>query len=79
MKIEVTEKGVYDAKGKMIEVGTELTIKGDEVPAWLVNKGRVVAEKSAKGAKGGEMIVNPAGNDTVAGSGNDTVTGGAAA
>jgi hypothetical protein len=48
MRIEITESGVYDAKGVEIEVGTEITTKGDEVPAWLVNKGRVIAEKPAK-------------------------------
>lgn len=57
MKIEITQAGVYDEKGKEIEVGTELTIKGDEVPAWLVNKGRVIAEKPAKA----EAVTNKAG------------------
>jgi len=48
MRIEITESGVYDAKGVEIEVGTEITTKGGEVPAWLVNKGRVIAERPAK-------------------------------
>ncbi|KPF74559.1 hypothetical protein IP68_12400 [Blastomonas sp. AAP25] len=50
MKIEITQKGVYDAKGQEIEVGTEMDIKGDTVPAWLVNKGRVLAEAKGKAA-----------------------------
>lgn len=55
MKIEITEQGVYDADGNEIEVGTELTVKGDEVPAWLVNKGRVIGEP-----KGKTLVTNPA-------------------
>lgn len=58
MKIEITEKGVYDAKGELIEVGTELTVRGDEVPAWLVNKCRVIGE-----AKGKTPVTNPAKDD----------------
>lgn len=56
MKIEITEKGVYDTKGHPIPVGTEITVKGDTVPAWLVNKGRVIAEKPAKAT----AVTNPA-------------------
>jgi hypothetical protein len=56
VRIEITEKGVYDAKGKAIPVGTELTVKGDSVPAWLVSKGRIVVEKTAKSAP----VTNPA-------------------
>lgn len=48
MRIEITRTGVYDEKGNEIEVGTAVTVDGDSVPAWLVNKGRVVAEKPAK-------------------------------
>lgn len=58
MKIEITEQGVYDADGNEIEVGTELTVKGDEFPAWLVNKGRVIGE-----AKGKTPVTNPAKDD----------------
>jgi hypothetical protein len=49
MKIEITECGVYDQEGKELEVGTELTIDGDEIPAWLVSKAVIVKEKPAKG------------------------------
>jgi len=38
MKLKVTQKGVFDAKGEEIEVGKTLTVDGDQVPAWLVNK-----------------------------------------
>lgn len=55
MKIEITEPGVYDAKGNEIEVGTQIDVKGDDVPAWLVNKGRIVAE-----TKGKTPVTNPA-------------------
>ena len=56
VKIEITKPGVYDEKGNEIQIGTELTVKGDSVPAWLVNKGRVIAEKPAKAA----AVTNPA-------------------
>ena len=56
MKIEITHAGVYDKDGKEIEIGTEITVKGDAVPAWLVNKGKVLAEKPAKA----EAVTNPA-------------------
>ncbi len=38
MKYEVTRRGVYDAKGEMIEIGTEIDVKGDTVPGYLVGK-----------------------------------------
>lgn len=57
MKFEITRKGVHDAKGEPIEPGTEITIKGDAVPGWLVNKGRVV--KPAPTGK--KAMTNPAG------------------
>lgn len=56
MRIEITRPGVYDEKGNEIEVGTAVTVKGDSVPAWLVNKGRVVADKPTKAT----AITNPA-------------------
>lgn len=55
MKIEITHKGVYDKDGKAIEVGTEIDVTGDTVPSWLLNKGRVIAEKKGKTA-----VTNPA-------------------
>lgn len=48
MNIEVTKKGVHDQDGKPIEIGTTISVQGDAIPAWLVNKGRVVAEKPKK-------------------------------
>lgn len=55
MKIEVTRKGVYDQNGNPVPVGTEITVKGDEIPASLVNKGRVIASKPAKAV----AVTNP--------------------
>jgi hypothetical protein len=51
MKVKITEKGVYDNEGKPLDVGTEITVEqeGDDVPAWLLNKAEVIAEKPAKG------------------------------
>ena len=64
MKIEITEAGVFDSDTKEITVGTVINIKGDNLPAWLVGKARVVAASPAKGAV---LTVNPASDDTVAG------------
>ena len=55
MKIQITSRGVYDDDGKEIEVGTEITVPGDNVPAWLVNKGRIVAAPTKKA----EPVTNP--------------------
>lgn len=55
MKVEITEKGVYDAKGKPIAVGTEITVKGDILPGFLIGKCRVIGEKAAKA----QAITNP--------------------
>lgn len=55
MKIEITEKGVYDKDGKRVPVGTEIAVKGDEVPASLLNKGRVISQ-----GKGKTAVTNPA-------------------
>jgi hypothetical protein len=56
MKVDITEKGVYSQDGTRVPVGTEINVKGDEVPAWLVNKGRVIVEKTAKAV----AVTNPA-------------------
>lgn len=55
MKIEITQKGTFDAKGKPIEVGTELTVKGKDVPAQYLNKCRVL--KPVKPSKA--AVTNP--------------------
>lgn len=57
MKIEIVEAGVFDGDGKEIAVGTVISIKGDDLPAWLVGKAHVVAASPAKGAA---LTVNPA-------------------
>ncbi|MGX1096522.1 hypothetical protein [Amorphus sp. MBR-141] len=55
MKMEVTRKGVFDAKGEKVPVGTMIDVPGDKVPGYLVNK--AVAVKGGKTA-----ITNPAEN-----------------
>lgn len=56
MKIEITEKGVFDQKGERIEVGTELDIKGDKLPAAFVGKAKILRQKPAKAV----AVTNPA-------------------
>jgi len=54
VKVEVTEKGAHftaDGKTNEIPVGTELSFDSDEVPAFLVNKCRVIAAPKAKELK----------------------------
>lgn len=48
MKIRVTEAGVYDQNGDMIEVGTVLTIRAEDMPASFLNKAVVVDEAKTK-------------------------------
>ncbi|CAM3778481.1 hypothetical protein [Litorimonas haliclonae] len=38
MKVTIERSGVFDAKGKEVAVGTEMDVKGDEMPAWLIGK-----------------------------------------
>lgn len=56
MKIKITEAGVYDQNGQRVPVGTEISVKGDVVPAWLVNKGQIIGEKPTKAV----AVTNPA-------------------
>lgn len=52
MKYEITKRGVYGADGVALEIGSEIEVKGDKVPGWLVNK--------AEPVKGGKTAVtNP--------------------
>jgi hypothetical protein len=55
MKIEITEAGVYDRDEREVPPGTVLDIPGDTVPAWLVNKGRVIAAPAPEA----EMVASP--------------------
>ena len=55
MKLEITKKGYHDKAGRKVDVGTIINVKGDEIPAGLVNKCRVVSE-----TKGKTAITNPA-------------------
>ena len=52
-KATITKKGVYDSKGKRVEVGTDVTFKGDHLPSYLVGKARLVEAAKAK-------VTNPA-------------------
>lgn len=53
MKYEVTRRGVYGEDGQMIEIGTEIDVKGDDIPGYLVGKAAPV--KAGKVA-----VTNPA-------------------
>ena len=53
MKVTITETGVYDPKGERIPVGTEISVKGDAIPDWLVGKCQAVAVKKT-------AVTNPA-------------------
>lgn len=70
MKVEITRRGVYDKKGKPIEIGKTITVEGDDMPAWLIGKAERVGRRKT-------AVVNPAegggetpqaGDDTTAGS-----------
>ncbi|MCO6407354.1 hypothetical protein [Hoeflea alexandrii] len=54
MKLEITQKGIFDQNGKEAEIGSTIDVKGDTVPAWLVNKCRPV------GGSGKKAVTNPA-------------------
>ena len=58
MRAEITERGVFDGTGKEIEVGETITFKGDDLPAALRNKARLIGGKPK-----GKMVVNPAKGD----------------
>lgn len=44
MKLRITHPGYHDKDGKPVEVGEIITVKGDDIPASLLNKAEVVAE-----------------------------------
>ena len=74
MKYEVTKRGVYDAKGEMIEIGTEIEVKGDKQPGYLIGKsvpvkgGKTAVTNPKDGALPGDEA--PAGPFTVTDGGN---------
>lgn len=53
MKYEITKRGVYGADGEALEIGSEIEVKGDKVPGWLVNK--AVPVKGGKSAGDGAL------------------------
>lgn len=55
MKVTITEKGVFDADGERIPVGTEIEVKGEVLPGPLVGKCQEVgkAKKAVTNPKDG--------------------------
>lgn len=53
MKYEITKRGVYGPDGTAMEIGSEVEVKGDKTPGWLLNK--AVPVKGSKTA-----VTNPA-------------------
>jgi hypothetical protein len=69
MKIKVTEKGVYDQKGKRVAVGTVFDVPGGVIPSWLVGKVAIIEGAPAKAQavpEGKTAITNPAKTDAPA-------------
>ena len=80
MKLEITQKGVFttqsDGPPQELKIGKIVSVKGDNIPAYMLNKCRVVlpeseadalAEEDAeskvkKDAKPKQPITNPARN-----------------
>ena len=62
-KVEITQKGVYMATGKkgqseqLVEVGTVIDTKTDEVPGYLIGKCRVVGDAGGKSLQANEPDV----------------------
>lgn len=48
MKLKITRRGVYDAECNQMEIGDTITVKGDEIPAYLVGKAEKVIGKPEK-------------------------------
>lgn len=44
MRLKITKPGYHDKDGQPVEVGTIITVKGDDVPSALVNKCEIVAD-----------------------------------
>jgi hypothetical protein len=42
MKIEITQKGVFDDKGAELKLGFIVEISADKMPAYLAEKARVL-------------------------------------
>ena len=53
MKVEITGKNVTGPDGEALAVGSTFVVKGEAVPAWLVNKCRIVSA-------GKTAVTNPA-------------------
>lgn len=60
MKLKVTNRGVYDAGGQMVDIGTILDVDSETIPAYLVNKAEIVEGSEIKGKRGKQPVTNPA-------------------
>ncbi len=59
MKAKITQKGVYDAKGKTMKVGDTIDVEGEKLPAHLIGKARLMdIDASPESAK--KPVTNPA-------------------
>jgi len=45
MKLRITMPGVFDGEGNRVKVGTPITVKGNEIPANLLNKVEVIGKE----------------------------------
>lgn len=61
MRVLITEKGIRDKDENSIPVGTEMEIKGDELPLSFVNKCQILPDGKKKASKddGKTFITNP--------------------
>lgn len=57
MKVKITMKGVFGVDGKEVPVGTVIDVKGDAMPASLVNKAEIVGGSKPTGKT---AVTNPA-------------------
>lgn len=54
MRYKITQRGVYDAKGEMLAIGSEVTASDDA--AWLTGKAEALPEPEPEDAV---MVTNP--------------------
>lgn len=58
MKIEITQKGAFGRKGDREvehEVGEIVTVKGDEIPSYLIGKARPIGKVAVTNPKEGAV------------------------
>jgi len=61
MDLKITESGVFDADNTELEIGSVITVEGDEIPAYLLNKAEKVAvtNPADTGAEEKVAVTNP--------------------